>query len=96
MHIEIPHKFTQADAVRRIKEALEEQRPRLTQFGSLDKEEWDENTLHFAAALQGKKITGQLQVQENQYVLDATLPLMWRMFEGRIEKAIEENAQKML
>jgi hypothetical protein len=62
---------------------------------SIDEERWEGDTLHFAATLQGKQINGTLQVTDKDFVIDAKLPLLWRIFEGRIEKMIAEQVQSL-
>jgi len=37
-----------------------------------------------------------LKVTDTEFIVDAKLPLLWRMFEGRIEKMIQEQAKGML
>ena len=97
MHFEVPHQFTQAQAVDRVKQGLVQAVPHLKQAQvTLDTQEWRGNTLDFAATLQGKQITGTVEVGEKQFIIDAKLPLLWRMFEGRIEKMIAEQAKGML
>lgn len=95
MHIQVPHNTSASAAVGRIKTALNEHRGQLMQHVKIDKEEWDGNTLNFEIELQGKKIPGSLAATDTEYILDATLPLMWRLFEGKIEKEIEKQIQGM-
>lgn len=59
------------------------------------KEEWQGDTLSFAVTVQGKEITGTLEVTESDFVLDAKLPLLWRMFEGRIQKEVAKQVEQM-
>ena len=80
-------------AVGRVKSTLNEHRGELMQHAKITKEEWDGNTLNFAVVLQGKDVTGSLAITDTDYILDAKLPLMWRMFEGRIEKEIAKQMQ---
>jgi hypothetical protein len=97
MHFEVPHSLSQNQAVDRIKQGLLQAAPHLKQNQvTLDKQTWEGSTLDFAATLQGKQITGNVQVLEHKFIIDAKLPLLWRMFEGRIEKMIAEQAQGML
>ncbi len=49
-----------------------------------------------AATADGQSISGTLTIRDQLYDLDVTLPFMLRMFEGRIKKAIEEQAGRML
>lgn len=98
MHFEVPHKFGTQQAVARIKTALEQVKvnPQVKDQLVIDKEEWDGNTLNFAFTAQKQHITGSVAVEESRFVIDAKLPLMLRMFEGRIEKMIAEQVKGML
>jgi hypothetical protein len=96
MQVTIPHKFTQADAVARVKAALDDARPKLAGQATLNEERWDGDVLHFDIDTHGQHIVGTLTVEEHDFNLQATLPLMLRMFEGKIEKAIIEQTQRVL
>ncbi len=98
MHIQVPHKFGQQQAVGRLKAALEQAKtnPQVKDQLTIEKEEWEGNKLNFAFTAQKQHISGTLVVEEKEYIVDAKLPLMLRMFEGRIEKMIGEQVQKML
>lgn len=95
MHFQIPHGTSQSDALNKVKHALSDAKPHLDGQATIDEERWEGNTLHFAATLQGKQITGTLSVSDTEFVIDAKLPLMWRLFEGRIEKMIAEQVKEM-
>ena len=97
MHIDIPHKFkTKEEAVARVKSALNEARPQLAGKATVTQEDWEGNTLNFAADIQGQSISGTLAVRDSVFDINAKLPLMLRMFEGRIEKALKEQTSKLL
>ncbi|MBC7836444.1 polyhydroxyalkanoic acid system family protein [Acetobacteraceae bacterium] len=96
MHIEIPHKFSKAQATKNVKQALEENRSKLEGHATIEEERWEGDTLHLAAVFQGQKISGTLEVADKNFILDATLPLLWRMFEGKIEKAIKDQVTHLL
>ncbi|HWB34031.1 MAG TPA: polyhydroxyalkanoic acid system family protein [Candidatus Paceibacterota bacterium] len=95
MHLAIPHKTSRQAAVDKIKSALSEHRAEITQHATVNKEEWSGDTLNFEVDLQGKSISGTLEVTDTQYILDAKLPLLWRMFEGRIESEIEKQVKEI-
>lgn len=95
MHLQIPHKTTKTEAKQKIKDALEEARPHAKGQVEILKEEWSGDTFHFALLVQGKEITGTLLVTDMDLTLDAKLPLLWRMFEGRIEKEIAKQVEQM-
>lgn len=96
MHIAIPHRLGKAEAAAKVKKALEEHRAQIAEHAQVEEERWEGDTLHFTALLQGKKISGTLAVADTEYVLDATLPLLWRMFEGRIEAEVARQVQGMV
>ncbi len=96
MHVVIKHSFTKDEAITRIKKALTEARAQAA--GQVDgiEERWENDTLNFALDLQGKKITGTLDVRDKEFELNAKLPLMWRLFEGKLEKMIEQQAGQFI
>jgi hypothetical protein len=96
MHIELPHHTNKQAAVDRVKRGLIEARPHMAGQVKIEKEEWNNSMLTFAFLTQGKQVTGTLRVTDEQYVVDAKLPLMWRLFEGKIEKMVKEQAAGML
>ncbi len=98
MHLQVPHKFTEQQAIDRVKEALTQVKtnPEVKDKLTIEKEEWEGNKLTFAFTGQGQHITGTLVVEEKEFIVDTKLPLMLRMFEGRIEKMIGEQVKQML
>lgn len=96
MHIAIPHKFTKTEAVSRVKNALEMAKPQAAEKVKITEERWEGSTLHFDMLAEGNRIHGTFAVQDDQFVLDAKLPLMWRLFEGRIEKELGEQIKQAM
>ena len=80
----------------RVKHMLTEAKQKLDDKATIDEERWEGDTLHFAFTAQGQHITGVLEVNENEFDINAKLPLMLRLFEGRIESMIQEQAAQML
>ena len=96
MYVQIPHKFSTPEAVSRVKNAITEAKQKLGDQGKIEEERWEENTLHFAVSGQGQHVSGTLEVKDGEFILDAKLPFMMRLFEGKIERAIKEQAQSLL
>ena len=96
MQITIPHKESRISAITRIKKALSQSRSQLAAHVENMQEEWRENVLHFSFLLQKNKISGTVTVTDTTYDIYAKLPLIWRLFEGRIEKEIKEQITQML
>ena len=82
-------------AISKVKNALEHGKSQMAQYATIGEERWEGNVLHFSAALQGKQISGTLEVTDRDFVIDAKLPLLWRMFEGRIESMIAEQVKSI-
>jgi hypothetical protein len=95
MHLQVPHKSNKISALTKVKLALQHGKSQLGEHATIDEERWEGDTLHFAATLQGKQITGTLQVTDRDFVIDARLPLLWRIFEGRIERMIAEQVKAL-
>jgi len=96
MQLKIPHKYSKDEALARVKKALEDGKSQLAGKATIDQEEWQGDTLHFAFTAQGQSISGTLTVEDKQFDLYAKLPLMLKFFEGKIEAAIAEQAKQML
>ncbi len=95
MHFNIAHKTTKTEAKQRVKDGLEQARPHLKDQAEILKEEWEGDILAFEVLVQGKKISGTLAVTDTEFVIDAKLPLMWRLFEGTIEREIAKQVQAL-
>ena len=96
MQLSIPHQFTKAAAVARVKEALAKARSELNGKATIDEERWEGDVLHFAVSGQGQHLSGTFEVKETEFDLNVKLPLMLRMFEGKIKQAIQEQAAGLL
>lgn len=96
MQVTIPHAFGKDEAIRRVKLALDEARTKIGEQATIDTEEWQDDTLLFGFTAHGQSISGTLEVRDKEFELNARLPVMLRMFESKIQKAIEEQASRML
>ena len=96
MHFEFPHQLSKERAVAKIRTAITKAKTQLPKEVEKLTDEWQDSTLHFSVTLQGKNITGTVQVTDTDYVVDAKLPLMWRMFEGKFEQMIQEAVRQQL
>ena len=96
MQLKIPHSFSRHEAVARVQRLLVEAKPQLADKVTIAEERWEGDVLHFAFTTQGQNIAGTFEVRDTEYELNAKLPFMMRMFEGRIEKMIAEQSKQML
>ena len=63
MHLEVPHKTSQSEALTRVKQGLVQVRSQLGEKAEIHEERWDGNTLYFDATAQGQRISGTLVVE---------------------------------
>ncbi len=96
MQITLPFQGTQAEGIVKIKQMIQQHQKEIQQNATDVKMDWQENVLTFAFTAQGKSISGTLTVKDNEFDVYAKLPLMYRMFEGTIEKMIKSEIEKRL
>jgi hypothetical protein len=96
MEFKLPHKTTRFEAVQKIKTTLQEARAKMGNEATITEERWEGDTLFFAVTIQGQNISGQLAITDTDYEIDVKLPLMLRLFEGKIKQAIEAQASQLL
>jgi hypothetical protein len=96
MKVSLPHKDSEIAAITKVKKILNESRSKLADHLTDVEEKWEGNVLHFAFTAQKQHISGTLTVKDKVYELYAKLPLTLRLFEGRIEKMIKEQASAVL
>lgn len=95
MKISLPHQGTQAEGIAHIKTLIEQHRTELEKNASEIITAWQDNVLTFAFDAQKMHIEGTLTVRDRVFDLYAKLPLALRLFEGRIEKMIADEAKKL-
>lgn len=96
MHLAIPHKFTKTEALSRVKNALGAMKSQLGDKAQIHEQRWDGSMLNFDVTAEKQRISGTFAVEDTQFVLDAKLPLMMRLFEGRIERELAEQIRKAM
>ena len=77
----------------RVRKTLEHVRPQLLGKMTIEEERWEGDTLHFAFTAEKNHISGQLVVKDKEFDITAKLPLLMRLFEGKIQRAIEEQVK---
>lgn len=95
MKFKIKHKTSKFEAMQRIKKMLVDQRKQIEANATDVKTEWKDNVLEFAFTAQGTHISGTLTVTDTEFDVYAKLPLMYRLFEGTIEKMVAAEAAKL-
>ena len=95
MRIAVPHHTSKEIARKKVDERLGQL---LAQFGGHAEEiehQWSGDTMQFKGKARGMTLAGTVEVTDAAVVLEAKLPLMAKMFEGRIRQAVEREADAM-
>ncbi len=96
MQFKVPHNLSKHDALLRVKKTLEHVRPQLLGKATIEEERWEGSTLHFAFTTERQHVSGQLVIKDREFDITAKLPLMLRLFEGKIKRAIEEQMKQVM
>ncbi len=92
----VSHSLTQEEAVKRIRDLLNEVKTQFAGKISDLHEEWDENTGTFDFSAMGFPVSGTLTVQASQVEISGNLPFAAMLFKGKIEAAIKDRATTLL
>ncbi len=95
MRIAVPHHTSKDVARGKVDQRLGQL---LSQFGGQAEEiehEWLGDTMRFKGKARGLAVEGTVDVTDAEIILEAKLPLVAKMFEGRIRQAVEREADAM-
>lgn len=95
MRIAVPHHTSKAVARGKVDQRLGQL---LAQFGGHAEEiehEWVGDTMRFRGKARGMSVEGTVEVTDAEIILQAKLPLLAKMFEGRIREAVTREADSM-
>lgn len=75
--VTIPHQHGKAEAIRRIKAAIDEARAREAAKFKIAEEKWDDGHLDYRVAVLGQSVTGKIDVADDN--VRAEVQLTWLM-----------------
>jgi hypothetical protein len=96
MKTSFKHNLGKAGAVERVKQAVQGAQGQLAEHGASITQEWQGDMLAFTLDAKGQKLSGTLRVTEDSFDLEVKLPLALRLFEGKVQKMLQEAAQQAL
>ena len=96
LNMAVSHKLTQDEAVKRIKNLLNEVKTRHADKISDLHEEWDGNMGKFRFSAMGFHVSGTLTVNASQVEISGNLPFAAMLFKRKIQSAITDRAEKLL
>ena len=96
MKVIIPHALTPAEAKARIEARLRQMESSYGAQASDVDHQWIDNMLHFSFKAKGMKAKGTVEITDRDVIVDGSLPLLAKPFEGKIRHAIEREAESLL
>ncbi len=96
LKMSVPHELSQDEALRRIKNLLEEVKTQFSDKISNLYEQWDGYEGNFGFSAMGFSVSGTLTVEDDEVEISGNLPLAAMFFKGKIESTIRERAEALL
>ncbi len=96
LNMSVPHKLSQDEALRRIKNLLGEVKNQFADEISDLREEWNGNMGKFSFSAMGFSMSGTLTVNPSEVELSGNLPFAATFFKGKITSTIRERAETLL
>jgi putative polyhydroxyalkanoate system protein len=96
LSVSVPHKLTQEEATRRLKESSMGLKGAFAGQVSDLEEEWDGDEVRFGFAAMGMKVKGTVTSEPSQVTVNAELPIVAMMLKGTIEQQIRDQLGKVL
>ena len=92
----VSHNLTQDEAVKRVKNLLNDVKTQFADKISDLHEEWDGHTGRFHFSAMGFPVSGTLTVKTSQVEISGNLPFAAMLFKGTIKSAIKDRAETLL
>lgn len=96
MSISVPHRLSQKEAAKRIKNLIEKLRSQFGDRASNLQESWQGYTGTYSFEVMGFAVSGKLQVGHSDVTMEGKFPFAALPFKGRIEKTVRKNLEELL
>ncbi len=98
MRIEYNHNLANKEIYRRLQGLFSDLQRQYAGQISDAWSEWnkDHTQMRFRASIRGLETTGNVYLMDKQIILEGSLPLMARLFSGKIEKMIKARLEVLL
>ena len=96
IELNIPHELSQAEALNRIQNFLPQLKEQHSDRINDLQEKWNGTTGEFKFKISGFKVSGTLQIGEDNVLIKGELPFAAILFKGQIEETIKLKAEELL
>jgi putative polyhydroxyalkanoate system protein len=94
--IRVPHKLTQLEARQRIESGLADlQRQHAGKIGTVQ-QNWSGNQMNFQFSAMGQSMSGRIDVEPNDVLVNVELPWLLAMLADKIKPQIQKEASRIL
>ena len=92
----IPHRLGKDEALSRIKSGLGRAEAEFARLITIERQDWEGDTLTFSARSLGQRASGTITVYEAGVRLEVTLPWLLAQFAAAAQRVIGQKGQLML
>ena len=96
MSVAIPHRLGRAEARRRLDAGLAKLQSQFAAQLTGVERAWDGDRLTFAVGALGQRVTGTLDVRDDDVAIEVALPWLLAAIADRVRTRVEREAQKLL
>jgi hypothetical protein len=96
MHVTVPHQLGRDEALNRLKNLLTDMKAQYGDKVTDLQENWTDEGGTFSFKAMGFKLSGALQVTDNEMRLNGDFPWAAKPFQGTVEATIRERAERLL
>ncbi len=96
LNMAVSHSLTQDEALKRVRNLLNDVKTQFADKITDLNEEWDGNIGKFHFSVVGFLVSGTLTVKTSQVEVSGNLPFAAMLFKGKIESTIKDHAETLL
>jgi hypothetical protein len=96
MEITIDHKYSEAEALTKMKSFLTKLKEEHQDKVGGIKENWNGNEGDYSCNFNGMTLSGHIQVTDGKVIVNGKVPFLLKPFESLIENTIRNEANKVL
>ena len=94
--VNVPHKLTVEDARNRIEQGFDTVQEQIAGKSVDVTQTWNGNAMSFTAGAMGQKLTGKLQVQDKNVLIEVDLPWFLAKLSTVVQEKLKKGTQLLL
>lgn len=94
--VHVPHKLSREQVHDRIDQGFGAVQQKIGGNSVDMSQRWEDDIMHFSAAVMGQSINGRLEVQDNQVLIEVDLPWIMAKLSNSISDKLKKGTQLLL